>query len=127
MILKSPLGLIKGGSFGKISLIDLSVNACLDNAPSKCSDQSVCDIKKTLSCSSTDVFSAPFFYEFGLEFHSYVEGCFVFSMHLAIVILNSPGKWGENRLLKDKVVKVNAVVTAECQLSYHGTAASYPL
>lgn len=60
MILKFPLGLIKCGSLGEISLIGLSVNAYLDNASSKCSDQSVSDIKKTLSCSSTDVFSAPF-------------------------------------------------------------------
>ena len=63
----------------------------------------------------------------GLEFHSYVEEYFVFSMHLAIVILNSPEEWGENRLLKDKLVEMNAVVTVECQLSYHSTTASYPL
>lgn len=35
-----------------------------------------------------------FYYKLGLEFHSYVEGYFVFSMHLAIVILNSPGDGG---------------------------------
>lgn len=60
MILKTPPGLIKGGSFGEISQIGLSVNAYLDNASSKCSDQCVCDIKKTLLCGSTDGFSAPF-------------------------------------------------------------------
>lgn len=40
-------------------------------------------------------------------------------MHLAMVILNSPGEWEENRFLKDKLVEMNAVVTAECQLSYY--------
>lgn len=33
----------------------------------------------------------------------------------------------ENRFLKDKLVEMNAIVTAECQLSYNGTTASYSL
>lgn len=65
-----------------------------------------------------------FYYEFGLEFHSYVEGYFVFSMHLAIVILNCPGESGYYRLLKDKLVEMSAVVTAKCQLSYRGMTGS---
>lgn len=68
MTLKFPLGLIKCSSLGEIFLIGLSVNAYLDNASSKCSDQSVSDIKKTLSCSSTDVFSAPFLLWVGFRF-----------------------------------------------------------
>lgn len=68
-----------------------------------------------------------FYYELGLEFHSYVKGYFVFSVHLAIVILNSSGESGESRVLKDKLFEMNAVVTAKCQPSYHGTTASYPL
>lgn len=48
-------------------------------------------------------------------------------MHPAMVVLNSSGEWEENRFLKDKLVEMNAVVTAECQLSYNGTTASYSL
>lgn len=75
------------------------------------------------------VFLHLFYYELGLEFHSYVQEYFVFSMHLAIGMLNSPGEFGRggNRLLKDKLVEMNAVVTAKCQLHYHGSTASYPL
>lgn len=48
-------------------------------------------------------------------------------MHLAMDILNSPGEWEENRFLKDKLVEMNAVVAAGCQLSYNGTTASYSI
>lgn len=124
MILKSPLGLIKDGSFGDISLLALSVNAYLDNASSKCSDQSVSDIKNAWSCISTDVFPTPFLLWVWARISQLRWGYFLFSMHLAIVILNSPGESGNYRLLKDKLVEMNAVVIAKCQLSYHGMTGS---
>lgn len=40
------------------------------------------------------VFLRLFYYELGLEFHGYVQEYFVFSMHLAIGMLNSPGEFG---------------------------------